>query len=60
MMMAHLFDSLMKAMLMLIDGVLENREQYAIDLSKRNMRRIVELEETIAKSKENFETQWNH
>jgi len=26
MMMAHLFDSLMKAMLMLIDGVLEDRE----------------------------------
>jgi len=54
-MMAYLFDSLMKTMLMLIDGVLEDRESYATGEKARATRRNKELEDLIAKSKENFE-----
>jgi hypothetical protein len=45
-MLAYLFDCLMKTLLMLVDGVMEDREQYAKDESKRTYRIIDELEKS--------------
>jgi len=45
MMMAHLFDSLMKTMLLLIDGVLDDREKYATGEKARALRRNKDLED---------------
>jgi len=54
-MMAHLFDSLMKTMLLLIDGVLDDREGYAMGEKARALRRNNELEDLLLRRKENFE-----
>lgn len=37
---AHLFECLMKSMLMIIDNVLEDRELHAVDLTKRSNKMI--------------------
>lgn len=39
-MLAYLFDCIMKTFLILIDGVMEDREQYAKDETVRTYRKI--------------------
>lgn len=51
-MLAYLFDCIMKIMLMLIDGVMEDREQYAKDQNTRQIRINNELEERLRNNSE--------
>lgn len=56
-MLAYLFDCIMKIMLMLLDGVMDDREQYAKDQNTRQVRINNDLEDRLQKRDEAFKRQ---